>query len=295
MMPFDSFPWPPPQGSSTSAHWNGHSFEVAGQTTQVLIYAAESSHWSAELTSLHETEAGPNHPIDVASRRLAIASMKRIPGNAPVVMDVGCSSGFLLEELRQAHPQANLIGADYLRGPLESLAQRIPDIPILQFDLRKCPLPDCCVDGVTCLNVLEHIDDHAAALAAIYRILKPGGRAHIEVPAGPPLHDIYDEHLMHHRRYSLEQLVTMARHDGFEVLKATHLGFFIFPAFLFTKRRNRKKHSLPPWEKAKFVAQQIRQTRTSPFFTLLMSIETTLGRFISYPWGIRCVVVLRKT
>jgi hypothetical protein len=56
-----------------------------------------------------------------------------------------------------------------------------------------------------------------------------------------------------------------------------------------------KKHSLPPWEKAKFVAQQIRQTRTSPFFTLLMSIETTLGRFISYPWGIRCVVVLRKT
>ncbi len=267
---------------------------MGGESCRILAYSAANSHWSDDLTSLHETEAGHDHPIDIASRNLAIASMRRLPGNAPVILDVGCSSGFVLEDLKTALPQASLIGADYLRGPLEGLAKRMPEIPILQFDLRQCPLTTACIDGVTCLNVLEHIDDHTAALAEIHRILKPGGIAHIEVPAGPSLYDIYDEHLLHHRRYRLAELTALARNLGFKVLKGTHLGFLIFPAFYLAKRRNQKKASLSPEAKALFVAGQIRVTRRNPLFALIMSIETALDRFISYPCGIRCVLVLRK-
>jgi ubiquinone/menaquinone biosynthesis C-methylase UbiE len=174
------------------------------------------------------------------------------------------------------------------------LAQRMPDVPILQFDLRKCPLPDACVDGVSCLNVLEHIDAHETALAEIYRILKPGGTAHIEVPAGPGLYDIYDEHLMHHRRYRLPDLVSLARKTGFAIEKATHLGFTVFPAFWWVKNRNRKKLTLPAEEKARLVAAQIRTTRMNHLFAALMKLETLAGRHLSYPFGIRGVVVLKK-
>src|SRR6185369_6000481 len=152
-------------------------------------YDAATSHWSDDLTSLHEAEAGQDHPIDLASRRLAVASMRGLEHDAPVVLDVGCSSGFVLEDLQRALPRASVIGSDYLEGPLEGLAGRRSNVPLLQFDLRKCPLSDGCVDGVTCLTVLEHIDDHRAALSEIRRILKPGGIAHIEVPAGPELFD----------------------------------------------------------------------------------------------------------
>ena len=41
------------------------------------------------------------------------------------------------------------------------------------------------------LNVLEHIDDHSSAIAQVARVLKPGGVAVVEVPAGPHLYDTY--------------------------------------------------------------------------------------------------------
>lgn len=294
MSSFDSFPWPPPPETSLRPRWNGRNFEWGDQTCRVLAYDGESSHWSEYLTSLHEIEAGHDHPIDLASRRLAVSSMERLAVNAPIILDAGCSSGFVLEDLRQMLPHARLIGADYLRGPLEGLAQRMPDIPILQFDLRRCPLPTACVDGVTSLNVLEHIDDHQTALAEIHRILKPGGLAHIEVPAGPALYDIYDEHLMHHRRYRLADLVSLARQTGFVVEKATHLGCLVYPAFYWVKHRNRRKLSLPADEKNRLVIAQIRATRSNPLFAILLKLETAVGRHLSYPWGIRCVCRLRK-
>jgi SAM-dependent methyltransferase len=293
-MSLESFPWPSPVGTSARPTWDGRRFKVGDETSRILTYTTETSHWSDNLTFLHETEAGRDHPIDQASRRLGVATMCRITQPAPVILDVGCSSGFVLEDLRRAMPQAGLIGADYLRTPLESLAKRIPEMPILQFDLRKCPLPDACVDGVTCLNVLEHIDDHAAALAEIHRILKPGGLAHIEVPMGPALYDLYDEHLLHHRRYRLAELLTLARQAGFQSERSTHLGFFIFPAFWLVKHRNRKQSGLPAEEKARLVAAQIRTTRANPVFGAIIRLETFLGRFFPYPFGIRCVCMLRR-
>ncbi len=294
MTSYDSFPWPPLPGAAVPPRWNGREFNCDHQTSRVLAYGSDSSHWSEDLTSLHEAEAGRDHPIDLASRALAVRSMLRLDRPAPVVLDVGCSSGFVLEDLRKALPQARLIGADYLRGPLEGLGRRMPDIPILQFDLRRCPLPDACIDGITCLNVLEHIDDHVAATREIHRILKPGGLAHIEVPAGPQLYDIYDEHLMHHRRYRVEELVALSRDAGFDVLSVTHLGFMVYPAFWWVKRRNRKKLNLPAAEKARLVAGQIRSTRSSTPFAALVALEVFCGRFVRYPCGIRCVAVVQK-
>lgn len=296
MTALESFPWPKPPGAEAQPRWTGQGFEIGGQNglTRLLAYEVGTSHWSADLTSMHEAEAGHDHPIDRASRYLAISSMKRLQNQTPIILDVGCSSGFVLDDLRQVMPQASLLGADYLRGPLETLAQRMPAIPILQFDLRKCPLPNACVDGVTCLNVLEHIDDHEKALAEIHRILKPGGIAHIEVPAGPELFDIYDEYLLHHRRYRLNELVSLSKKAGFSVKKSTHLGFSVFPAFWWVKRGNRKKMHLPAEEKARLVAAQIRTTRVNPVFSAAIRAEIFFGRLVSFPWGIRCVCVLTK-
>ncbi|MBV8141394.1 MAG: class I SAM-dependent methyltransferase, partial [Verrucomicrobia bacterium] len=64
-----------------------------------------------------------------------------------------------MEDLLREVPQAAVIGSDYLPDLVLSAARRIRSAPFLQFDLRKCPLPDECLDGVTALNVLEHIDD----------------------------------------------------------------------------------------------------------------------------------------
>jgi ubiquinone/menaquinone biosynthesis C-methylase UbiE len=294
MTALDTFPWPRLADDHGAPVWDGTGFVCGDRGYRVLTYDAATSHWSDDLTSLHEQEAGQDHPVDLASRRLAVASMRDLECDAPIVLDVGCSSGFVLEDLRRALPRASVIGSDYLQRPLERLAQRLSTVPLLQFDLRRCPLSDACIDGVTCLNVLEHIDDHGTALSEIHRILKPGGIVHVEVPAGPELFDIYDEHLLHHRRYRIEELVALAQEAGFRVEKTTHLGCFVFPAFWLAKKKNRRKLGLPAEEKQRLVAEQIRSTRSNVVLSGLMKLETLVGEHVSYPWGIRCVAVLRK-
>lgn len=293
--PLTRFPWPCVLRTDQSPAWIGDCFQVGTRQIRILQYGTEQSHWSEELTAMHETEAGREHPIDAASRRLAVDSMRGLlRSQDSILLDVGCSSGFVLEDLRHALPQAQLIGSDYIYGPLEGLARRMPSVPLLQFDLRRCPLPNDCVDGITCLNVLEHIDQDKAALAHIFRILKPGGVAHIEVPAGPQLFDIYDECLMHHRRYQLTALKVMARAAGFIIRKATHLGVFIYPAFWFVKKRNRRFMKYSAEEKQKIVGSQIRSTKINFFMAALIKAEIATGKVLSFPCGIRCVVVLQK-
>ena len=293
--PLTDFPWPAAGAGRVLPVWTGEIFRLGERRVRVVAYEEADSRWSESLTALHERVAGQNHPIDLASRRLAVATMRRLRGRpGPRLLDVGCSSGFLLDDLREALPEAGLIGADFLRGPLEKLAGRLPEVPLLQFDLRRCPLPDASVDGITCLNVLEHIDDHEGAMRHLFRILKPGGLAHVEVPAGPHLYDIYDEHLMHCRRYRRRDVIRLACSCGFQVERATHLGCLVYPAFSLVKRRHRRLLRLPAGEKEKLVAAQIGSTQRSAVLAALFRFETAACRWIALPCGIRVVAVLRK-
>src|SRR5665811_2073897 len=72
--------------------------------------------WSDELEELHE-ESSRTHFIDVWTRRAMIERLGHLPA-APTVIDVGCSTGYLLEDLRRAIPQARLIGVDLVAAGL---------------------------------------------------------------------------------------------------------------------------------------------------------------------------------
>lgn len=290
------FPWPKIPGESTSPLWAGDGFQVGHGKCPVLSYHPESSNWSEELTELHESDAGADHPIDKASRHLAMDSIMRFGAQKhPIILDVGCSSGLLLEDMRARFSGALVIGSDFIAAPLRKLADRIPDMPLLQFDLRKCPLPDKCVDVITALNVLEHIDDDALATREVARVLKPGGIAHFEVPCGPDLYDIYDEMLMHHRRYSLDGAKRLMKQAGLEVIRTSHLGFLLYPVFCLVKRRNKRFLSLSRDEKMQIVRRKILESRKSTLLSLVTKVELWLGQYISYPIGIRCVISCRKS
>ena len=295
-MNLDGFPWPIMGERKTAPVWDGDQFIVDSERFEILTYSESESAWSPELTALHEKEASTSHPIDIASRTMAIESMKLVRGRSkPVILDVGCSSGFLVEDLLGQIPQAAIIGADYLPNVVLSAARRVRTAPFLQFDLRNCPLATGCLDGVTALNVLEHIDDDSKALQEIHRILRPGGLAHIEVPADPSSFDLYDEVLMHFRRYRLADLTTKAREAGFAILKATHLGFLVYPLFKMVKKRNQKVgEHLSFDEKKAIVAQQIGRTARTQLLSTAFQIERLFSPLVRYPFGIRAVLRLQK-
>jgi len=65
---------------------------------------------------------------------------------------------------------SNYVTTDFLRDDVD-----------LKLNIEALDLPDDSFDAVICSHVLEHVDDRAA-LAELFRILKPGGIALLAVP-----------------------------------------------------------------------------------------------------------------
>jgi SAM-dependent methyltransferase len=89
-------------------------------------------------------------------------------------------------------------------------------------------VPSGSIDAVYSLNVLEHIEDDAAALEGLRRVLKPGGRLLLYVPAFMMLYSAMDRRVGHVRRYRKQPLARLVRNAGFtveEVRYADSLGF----------------------------------------------------------------------
>ncbi len=88
-------------------------------------------------------------------------------------------------------------------------------------------------DRVIMITVLEHIEDDAAALAAIHQVLRPGGYALIFVPAMPFLFSRMDRALGHKRRYTRSGLDRLAKECGFQVVELRYFDLIgIIPWWL---------------------------------------------------------------
>jgi len=285
-----NFPIPP--GYNENPIWTGHDFEIGSDHVSVLHYSEILAGWRPDLTEFIEdnTKEG-DHFLEKASRLHACSEVKKCLPEHGIVLEVGSSSGYLIRDLIDMLPNISIIGSDCFPEELNKISKKYK-IPLLQFDLVNCPLPDSCVDVFVALSVLEHIDEDESALRQIYRILKPGGYAIIEVPANKDLYDIHDGNLKHFRRYDMPELLDMSKKNGFEIQRHSHLGFFMYPVFRAIKRRNQALSSSTPQEIIK--SQMKYSSIFNRVFTLFMRIELLLSDIWIYKKGVRCLVTLKK-
>lgn len=89
-------------------------------------------------------------------------------------------------------------------------------------------------DTVFALNVVEHIDDHRQALLNAHKMLKPGGRVIILVPAFQQLYNSFDEQLGHYRRYTDKSLRNLLEETGFEVVHSQYFNFIAILGWFFS-------------------------------------------------------------
>lgn len=279
--------------------WDGKVFRIGDRVTRVLTYSTNFAGWDDNLTELHEIEAGDGaHPIDVASRISALNSIQDagFPQDGSI-LEVGCSSGFLLRDIKKAFPRADIVGADIVVKPLKRLGDMLPGVPLIQMDLLKCPLVEGQFDAVVALNVLEHIEDDDLALRQMARLLKPGGVLIVEVPQGPALFDYYDEYLRHFRRYTKSELLKKLQHTGLTIQHTAAIGFVPYPLFYLVKKLNRTRYGIKGEKHNNIetmVRQQIKQTSTNKVFNFLLVLESLLASFSQVMPGIRCTAVAKK-
>lgn len=157
-------------------------------------------------------------------RRLRLA-------HAPRILDLGCGMGGMLEALGSLAPQAQVVGADVAQEALEHCRTR-GFTQTLKAHGQALPFPDNSFDLVSAFDTIEHIPEEAATLDECLRVLKPGGRMFISVPAYQFLYTHQDRIVHHQRRYTAGGLEARLEHAGFRVIKSSYINFLLFPLIL---------------------------------------------------------------
>jgi SAM-dependent methyltransferase len=285
----------PPPGLDSLPEFD-RGWRIAQAHEPFLAYeTAIDVNWSADLEALHE-ESSRTHFIDIQTRAVLVDAVRRTGATPRTIVDLGCSSGYLLEDLRAAFPDAAVLGVDLVAEGLRRAHGSVPEAALVLADCTRLPFRDGSVDAVVSANLLEHVPDDVAALKEIRRILRPGGHAGIVVPAGPSLYDAYDAHLGHERRYGRDELAHKARGAGLEVELDTHLAALLYPPFWVAKKRNRRRGDPgDPAGREALVRRQIAGTQGSRLGAAACSLERALiARGVRLPFGIRSLCVLRR-
>jgi len=93
----------------------------------------------------------------------------------------------------------------------------------------QLPFNDNEFDLIALLDTVEHIPDEISVFEECLRVLKPGGKLMVTVPAFMWLWSYNDEINEHQRRYTVPELRTKLMTNGFRVRRMSYNNFFLFP------------------------------------------------------------------
>jgi SAM-dependent methyltransferase len=147
------------------------------------------------------------------------------PGERRKVLDIGGGAGNMAHHL--AHFGA-VIDIDFNPRPLGIAQQR--GLTAVQGAGNELPFPDREFDLVALLDTVEHVPDELGVFQEVARVLKPGGKLIVTVPAFMWLWSYNDEINAHHRRYTAPELQQKVELFGLRVRRLSYNNFFLFPA-----------------------------------------------------------------
>ncbi len=171
--------------------------------------------------------------------RFLISELARFAAGRRRVLDFGAGNGRFAVALRERGLDVTAVEPDPLLR--ESIRARgVPAVTGLE-DLGEHRF-----EGIYSVNVLEHLPDDGAVLAAFRARLAPAGRVLLYVPAFPVLFSANDARVGHLRRYRRRELVARVREAGLAVESARYVDSIGFAAGLGYRFFGRRDGGLDP-------------------------------------------------
>lgn len=153
------------------------------------------------------------------TRRFVFSLLNGLEINS--VLDAGCGTGLLLQQILEKYPHARATGSEYSAQGIEFAKARLPNADFYTIDLSKENL-GIKFDLITCIDVLEHIEDDRAALKNLLAMTSK--YMILSVPLGP-LFKVEAERIGHVHGYSRREMQKKLREAGFKILKEIQWGF----------------------------------------------------------------------
>lgn len=179
------------------------------------IYAVEDRHW---------WYAG--------MRQITLALLEGTYGRRDDlrILDAGSGTGAAMGYLSRFGP---VTGIDISPLALAFCRERSP-ARLGQASVTALPFAASSFDLVTSFDVLYHraVGDPRAALAEFHRVLRPGGRVLLRLPAYDRLRGRHDAVIHTARRFSAPQLGRDLAAAGFTIERLTYANTLLFPVAL---------------------------------------------------------------
>lgn len=133
----------------------------------------ESKRWGAS-----RIEPRPPY-VQGLKLRLLLDALRDVKGD---VVDIGCGAGNIVRAIAESRPDLRVHGVDVSGAALETARKAAPELDFQLAPAESLPFQDRSMSAVVMLDVLEHVENPAAVLHEIHRVLRPGGVFHIVLP-----------------------------------------------------------------------------------------------------------------
>jgi SAM-dependent methyltransferase len=206
------------------------------------------------------------------------------------ILDAGCGTGGNLGHLRR---YGQVTGIDISSEAIRFCWLRDwKGCRLVQSSLKSLPFHDEVFDLITSFDVLCYIDDDMLAMHELSRVLKPGGRLIVNLPAYGLLHSKHDLAVHVEKRYTRLQVAQMMEKAGLTVEKITYANSVLFP--LEAAVRIARK-----WP-ASSASQAESDLRILPpiinrWLTMVLYFERNLLQRLNLPFGLSVISVGRKS
>ena len=224
-----------------------------------------------------------------AGRRRIIASWvervcRDIGKRRARILDVGCGTGANLQMLSEFGVAE---GVDVSTEALDFCRARGLG-RVRQGAAEALPYEDAQFDLVTGLDVVEHLDDDVVGLSEMRRVLRPGGRALLFVPAFMFLWGVQDDVSHHRRRYTLPELKKRLQEAGLTVERASYANITFFAPILLGRVLMRVTGLRPASE------NNINIGALNGLLGRVLGAESWWLRRMNFPFGVSAICVARR-
>jgi len=186
------------------------------------------------------------------ARRQVLAELIRREAPPPPggrLLELGCGTGHNLGMLGQFGAVDGLELDDQAREIAQQrLGRTVMSAPLPELS----GVPERTYDLVGAFDVIEHIDDDRAALESIARLLKPGGKFVMTVPAHQWMWSAHDVVNHHQRRYSKPALKRLIDQSPLRLESIGYFNSLLFPIAVAERMASKARGkddanlSLPP-------------------------------------------------
>jgi SAM-dependent methyltransferase len=237
-------------------------------------------------------EVEDKHWWYVGRRRIISAFLKRICDELreegtgePRILDIGCGTGGNLEALSSF---GRAEGVDISSEALDFCRARGLN-NVRQGAAETLPYESESFDLVTGLDVVEHLDDDVAGLKEMRRVLRPGGRMLLFVPAFRFLWGVQDDVSHHRRRYTLKELKRRLQQAGMRVERASYANITFFGPILVGRLFMRLTKLRPASE------NNVNVSALNNAFGGIFGAESWWLSRMNFPFGVSIICVAKRT